>query len=125
MSGMKYALAAGVGAAMLSTTALANEPVKLTDGQMDDVTAGFFLSLRIALSDSGALAAGGGSSDADSSTDAKDTQNLTLEQDETSISLSITDVLETSGESTASSTGPGSVAQTFSTSAAGKLVIQQ
>lgn len=41
---MYKTIIAGVAGAMLAGSAMAAEPVKLTDGQMDDVTAGFRLA---------------------------------------------------------------------------------
>jgi len=121
---IKTAIVAGVGAVLLGGTALANEPMKLGNDQLDKVTAGFMLDLRLALSEAFGEAAGGSGAESSSSTESSDTQNTDLQQDENSLSLQVTDELVTNGQSSASATGPGSAAATGSSSAAGKLIMQ-
>ena len=53
---MKNLFLAGAAATMLATSAMAAEPVKLTNSQMDDVTAGLSLSLTLALGLTGTVA---------------------------------------------------------------------
>ena len=53
---MKNLFLAGAAATMLATSAMAAEPMKLTNSQMDDVTAGLSLSLDLALGLTGPVA---------------------------------------------------------------------
>lgn len=53
---MKNLFLAGAAVTMLATTAMAAEPMKLTNSQMDDVTAGLSLSLTLGLGLTGPVA---------------------------------------------------------------------
>ncbi len=72
----KMIIAGVAGAFLASSAAMASEPVKLTDGQMDDVTAGFRLLAGLnLLGSAGSITAGVGTSST-TQTQAAGSENL-------------------------------------------------
>ncbi len=97
MSMKKTVLMAAAGT-LLATSALAAEPVKLSDGQMDDVTAGFRLLLALGTTGgggTGTFGLGAGTFDAGDSARTRATESVSIGTGG-DVSIETTDVAEAS-----------------------------